>query len=216
MRSDVCFVCALRVSTCDRSVWYRVTWCTWHQEWCGYALYESLLTYVAHMDLVGDPLQGTCHARASEILITKMRKILYLGFRRIWILAPSLIWVAVRSGDDRQVRHRLLQRLALARRAIIRISFPTIPWPMTNVRIVRIDGWREQLIIHQTHSPWWCRLLLHRHGDGESSHQQKELPWNHMPQKTGIKKSRSRFELCSNAHDGGWWVVTANYPAIKW
>ena len=36
------------------------------------------------MDLVGDPLQGTCHARASEILITKMRKILYLGFRRIF------------------------------------------------------------------------------------------------------------------------------------
>jgi len=47
-------------------------------------LYKSLLTYVAHMDLVGDPLQGTCHARASEILITKMRKILYLGFRRIY------------------------------------------------------------------------------------------------------------------------------------
>ena len=38
---------------------------------------------------------------------------------------------AARSGDDRQARHRLLQRLALARRAIIGISFPTIPWPMT-------------------------------------------------------------------------------------
>ncbi len=47
-------------------------------------LYESLLTYVAHMDLVGDLLQGTCHARASEILITKIRKILYLGSRRIY------------------------------------------------------------------------------------------------------------------------------------
>jgi hypothetical protein len=47
-------------------------------------LYESLLTYVAHMDLVGVPLQGTCHARASEILITKIRKILYLGFCRIF------------------------------------------------------------------------------------------------------------------------------------
>ena len=35
-------------------------------------LYESLLTYVSHLDLVGDPLQGTCHARASEILITKI------------------------------------------------------------------------------------------------------------------------------------------------
>jgi hypothetical protein len=47
-------------------------------------LYDSLLTYVAHIDLVGDPLQGTCHTRASEILITKMRKILYLGFCRIF------------------------------------------------------------------------------------------------------------------------------------
>jgi hypothetical protein len=84
MRSEVCFVCASRVSTCDRSVWYRVTCCTWHQESCGYALYESLLTYVAHMDLVGDLLQGTCHARASKILITKMRKILYLGICRIF------------------------------------------------------------------------------------------------------------------------------------
>jgi hypothetical protein len=32
--------------------------CKGHQESCGYALYESLLTDVAHMDLVGDPLQG--------------------------------------------------------------------------------------------------------------------------------------------------------------
>ena len=49
--------------------------CKGHQELCGYALYESLLTYVAHMDLVGDSLQGTCHTRASEILITKVCKI---------------------------------------------------------------------------------------------------------------------------------------------
>ena len=48
-------------------------------------LYESLLTYVAHMDLVGDPLQDTCHARASEILITKIHKIFYLGIRRIFM-----------------------------------------------------------------------------------------------------------------------------------
>ena len=53
------------------------------QELSGYDLYESLLTYVAHMDLIGDPVQGTCHTRASEILITKMRKIFYLGFH--WI-----------------------------------------------------------------------------------------------------------------------------------
>ena len=39
--------------------------------------------------------------------------------------------MAVRSGVVRRVCHRLLQRLAPARRAIIGISFPTIPWPMT-------------------------------------------------------------------------------------
>ncbi len=38
---------------------------------------------------------------------------------------------AVRSGDDRQARHRLLQHLSLARRTIIGISFPPVPWPMT-------------------------------------------------------------------------------------
>jgi len=38
-----------------------------HQESSGYALYESLLTYVAHLDLVEDPLQDTCHAHASKI-----------------------------------------------------------------------------------------------------------------------------------------------------
>ncbi len=53
----------------------EILMCEGHQESCGYALYESLLTYVAHMDLVGDPLQGACHARASVILITKVRKI---------------------------------------------------------------------------------------------------------------------------------------------
>ena len=77
-------MCASRVSTNMRGEWYRDLDVEAHQELSGYALYESLLTYVAHMDLVGDLLQGTCHARASEILITKMRKILYLGFRRIF------------------------------------------------------------------------------------------------------------------------------------
>ena len=38
---------------------------------------------------------------------------------------------AARLGDDRQARHRLLQRLALVRCAIIGISFLPIPWPMT-------------------------------------------------------------------------------------
>ena len=77
--------CALRVFlhatvACGSEIFM----CEGHQDSCGYALYKSLLTYEAHMDLVGDPLQGTCHAHASEILITKMRKIFYLGFRRIF------------------------------------------------------------------------------------------------------------------------------------
>jgi hypothetical protein len=53
----------------------EILMCEGHQESCGYALYKSLLIYIAHMDLVGDPLQGTCHARASEMLITKVCKI---------------------------------------------------------------------------------------------------------------------------------------------
>jgi hypothetical protein len=71
--SVVCVVCGIKIlDVLDiRFVWLR--------------LYESLLTYVAHMDLVGDPLQDTCHARASEILITKIHKIFYLGIRRIFM-----------------------------------------------------------------------------------------------------------------------------------
>ena len=60
-------MCASRVYTCMRGVWYRDLDVEEHQELSGYALYESLLTYVAHLDLVGDPLQDTCHARASKI-----------------------------------------------------------------------------------------------------------------------------------------------------
>ena len=53
------------------------------QELSGYDLYESLLTYVAHMDLVGDPLQDTCQ-RTRPRFISKIRKILYIGYRRIF------------------------------------------------------------------------------------------------------------------------------------
>ncbi len=68
--------CALRVFLHATAVCgTEILMCKGHQESCGYALYKSLLTYVAHMDLVGDPLQDTCHARASEILITKVCKI---------------------------------------------------------------------------------------------------------------------------------------------
>jgi len=77
-------MCVLRVSTYMRGEWYRDLDVGAHQELSGHALYESLLTCVAHMDLVGDPLQGTCHTRESEILITKIRKILYVGYRRIF------------------------------------------------------------------------------------------------------------------------------------
>jgi len=55
-------MCASHVSKCMRGVWYRDLDVEEHQESSGYALYESLLIYVAHLDLVGDPLQGTCHA----------------------------------------------------------------------------------------------------------------------------------------------------------
>jgi hypothetical protein len=84
MRSERRYVsCVLRVFlhatvACGTELLYLASRIVW------LCLYESLLTYVAHMDLVGDPLQGTCHARVSKILITKMHKILYLGFRRIF------------------------------------------------------------------------------------------------------------------------------------
>ena len=60
-------MCVLRVSTCMRGMWYRDLDVEEHQESSGYALYESLLTYVAHLDLVGDLLQDTCHVHASKI-----------------------------------------------------------------------------------------------------------------------------------------------------
>jgi len=43
-----------------RGVWYRDLDVEAPQELSGYTLYKSLLTYiVAHMDFVGDLLQGT-------------------------------------------------------------------------------------------------------------------------------------------------------------
>jgi hypothetical protein len=76
--------CARRMFPHTCGVCTKILMLEGYQESCGYALYESLLTYVAHVDLVGDPLHGTCHACVSEILITKDRKIFYLGFRRIF------------------------------------------------------------------------------------------------------------------------------------
>ena len=82
----MCVSCVLRVFLhATAACGTEILMCEGHQESCGYALYESLLTYVAHMDLVGDPLQDTYHARASEILITKIHKIFYLGIRRIFM-----------------------------------------------------------------------------------------------------------------------------------
>jgi len=45
-------MCTSRVSTYMRVEWYRDLDVEAHQELSGYDLYESLLTYVAHMDLV--------------------------------------------------------------------------------------------------------------------------------------------------------------------
>jgi hypothetical protein len=39
-----------------------------------------------------------------------------------------------------------------------------------NVGIVRIDCWQEQSTITQTPPPWWCRLQIQRHDNGESAH----------------------------------------------
>jgi hypothetical protein len=52
-------MCASRVSTCMPGVFYRDldVDVEEHQESSVYALYESLLTYVAHLDLVGDPFK---------------------------------------------------------------------------------------------------------------------------------------------------------------
>ena len=62
--------CALRVFLrATAACGTETLMCEGHQESCGYALYESLLTFVAHMDLVGDPLQGTCHAHSSKIQV---------------------------------------------------------------------------------------------------------------------------------------------------
>ena len=66
-----------------RSEWYRDLDVEANQELSGYALYESLLTYVAHLDLVGDPLQDTCQ-RTHPRFNSKIRKILYVGYRRIF------------------------------------------------------------------------------------------------------------------------------------
>ena len=54
---------------------------------------------------------------------------------------PISFVLAATSDDDRQARHRLLQRLALVRHAIIRLAFPPIPWPMTGIgKSVRNDA----------------------------------------------------------------------------
>ncbi len=60
-------MCASLVSTCMHGVWYQDLDVEENQESSDYPLYEILLTYVAHLDLVGDPLQDNCHAHASKI-----------------------------------------------------------------------------------------------------------------------------------------------------
>ncbi len=147
-------MCASRVSTYMRDLCTKILMSEGYQESCGYALYESLLTYVAHVDLVGYPLQGTYHARASEILITKVCKIFYLGsFCSTWrkctcIFEPSLIvrlqdWVMT---DKLVIAYSSIW--PLARCAVIGISFPPIPWPMTlspTTEDIRVKSCRKNL-----------------------------------------------------------------------
>ena len=136
MRSDVCLACFYMRAKCV----IPITWCTRHQVLCGC---ECTRVYVhTQSNWISYEIPFKVSNRyahpsyllliASDILLRKLVWYLRRTWRRrTWILAPSLVWVAVKSGDDRQVCHRLLQRLALARRAIIRMSFPTIPLPMT-------------------------------------------------------------------------------------
>ncbi len=63
MRPDVCVACFYM----HAASWYRESWCRGTSKWSGHALYESLHTCVAHLVLVGDPLQDNCHAHASKI-----------------------------------------------------------------------------------------------------------------------------------------------------
>ena len=101
-------------------------------------MYESLHTYVVQLDLIWESYLILI---ASDILLRKLVWYLCSTWRRrSWILAPSLIWVAVRSGNDRQVRHHLLQRLALARCATLaKIMIPPIPWLMTIIYDVNVE-----------------------------------------------------------------------------
>ena len=68
----------------------------------------------------------------------------YLDFRAITYCE------VVKSGDDRQVRHRLLQRLALARRAILAgITILPIPWHMTlspTTEAIRVKSCEKNLL----------------------------------------------------------------------
>ncbi len=133
-------MCASHGSTCNCNVWYKDLDVEEHQELCGYTCTRVYLlmqlTWISQEIRFKVP---ATHAR-PRYSFTKMRKIFYLGFRRIFMQYVASTYLdlraiirreAVRSGDDRQARHCLLQRLALARRAIVGISFPTIPWPMT-------------------------------------------------------------------------------------
>ena len=69
---------------------------------------------------------------------------------------------AARSGDGRQAHHRLLQCLALARRAIIGISFPPIPWPMTAPWFSDPQLWRFAAFCSVLrHFVAFCGILWH-------------------------------------------------------
>ena len=63
--------CALHVFICATEVYDTYNLMYWNIRFMWLRMYESLRTYVANIDLVGDPLQGIYCVRASELLITK-------------------------------------------------------------------------------------------------------------------------------------------------
>jgi len=73
----------------------------------------------------------------------------------------------MRLGDDRQVCHCLLQRLALARRAIIGIYFPPIPWPMTLTKETSVPFTQRRVDKNKSIVMRWMAIALVQRFNGD-------------------------------------------------
>ncbi len=94
MRLDVHFV------LCDRSVrTYYLMYGTGTSRFVWLRGYESLCTYVANIDLVGDPLQGI-YCYASELLTL----LPYLRIHRISYLHVASTYLDLRKGPTNLVK----------------------------------------------------------------------------------------------------------------